>query len=171
MKTQSPSGSRGRAGVRISNLPPWLSLLCMVIYIKEEPTTQVRALKTLDISYSHSMALYLSSRHSSCTQFSVPSRDECRQVTPCRVSSASGTKAGTTPKTFFKLKGIEFLFLSQRARRTAFGGSISPKTPVLKLNRPLACKPPASTASESALVAFEPSEKPQVTGLWYRWAK
>ena len=32
MKTQSPSGSRGRAGVRISNLPPWLSLLCMVIY-------------------------------------------------------------------------------------------------------------------------------------------
>ena len=29
-KTQSPSGSRGRAGVRISNLPPWLSLLCMV---------------------------------------------------------------------------------------------------------------------------------------------
>ena len=54
MKTQSPSGSRGRAGTRISNLPPWLSLLCMVIYIKEEPTTQVRALKTLDISYSHS---------------------------------------------------------------------------------------------------------------------
>ena len=33
MKTQSPSGSRGRAGVRISNLPPWLSLLCTVIYI------------------------------------------------------------------------------------------------------------------------------------------
>ena len=123
------------------------------------------------IYYSHSMALFLSSRHSSCTQFSVPSRDECRQVTPCRVSSASGTKAGTTPKTFFKLKGIEFLFLSQRARRTAFGGSISPKTPVLKLNRPLACKPPASTASESALVVFEPFAKPQVTGLWYRWAK
>ena len=122
-------------------------------------------------NHSHSMALFLSSRHSSCTQFSVPSRDECRQVTPCRVSSASGTKAGTTPKTFFKLKGIEFLFLSQRARRTAFGGSISPKTPVLKLNRPLACKPPASTASESALVVFEPFAKPQVTGLWYRWAK
>ena len=39
MKTQSPSGSRGRAGVRISNLPPWLSLLCMVIYIKEEPAS------------------------------------------------------------------------------------------------------------------------------------
>ena len=41
MKTQSPSGSRGRAGVRISNLPPWLSLLCMVIYIKEEPAMQI----------------------------------------------------------------------------------------------------------------------------------
>lgn len=121
--------------------------------------------------YSHSMALYLSSRHSSCTQFSVPSRDECRQVTPCRVSSASGTKAGTTPKTFFKLKGIEFLFLSQRARRTAFGGSISPKTPVLKLNRPLACKPPASTASESALVACATCAKPQLTGLRHRWSK
>ena len=136
-----------------------------------DPSVRVRVLKTLDISYSHSMALFLSSRHSSCTQFSVQSRDECRQVTPCRVSSASGTKAGTTPKTFFKLKGIEFLFLSQRARRTAFGGSISSKTPVLKLNRPLACKPPASTASESALVVFEPFAKPQVTGLWYRWAK
>ena len=33
MKTPSPPGSRGRAGVRISNLPPWLPLLCMVIYI------------------------------------------------------------------------------------------------------------------------------------------
>lgn len=33
MKTQPPSGSRGRAGARISNLSPWLSLLCMVIYI------------------------------------------------------------------------------------------------------------------------------------------
>ena len=82
-----------------------------------------------------------------------------------------GDKSRDNFKYFFQTQGIEFLFLSQRARRTAFGGSISPKTPVLKLNRPLACKPPASTASESALVAFEPSEKPQVTGLWYRWAK
>ena len=39
-------------------------------------------------AYSHSMALVLPSSHSSCTQFSVPSRAECRQVTPCRVSSA-----------------------------------------------------------------------------------
>ncbi|MCQ5092023.1 YjdF family protein [Slackia exigua] len=47
MKTQSPSGSRGRAGVRISNLPPWLSLLCMVIYIKEESTMQISVSSTL----------------------------------------------------------------------------------------------------------------------------
>ena len=110
MKTQSPSGSRGRAGIRISNLPPWLSLLCMVIYIKEEPTMQIRVLKTLDISNPHSMASVLPSRHSSCTQFSVPSRAECRQVTPCRVLSASGTKAGTTLKTFFKLRALSFRF-------------------------------------------------------------
>ena len=82
-----------------------------------------------------------------------------------------GDKSWDNSKNFFQTQCFEFLFLSQRARRSAFGGSISPKTPVLKLNRPLACKPPASTASESALVAFEPSEKPQVTGLWYRWAK
>lgn len=36
-----------------------------------------------------------------------------------------------------RAQGFEFLFLSQRARRAAFGGSIAPKTPVLKLNRPL----------------------------------
>ena len=60
--------------------------------------------------YSHSMASVLPSRHSSCTQFSVPSRAECRQVTPCRVSSASGTKAGTTLKTFFKLRALSFCF-------------------------------------------------------------
>ena len=47
MKTQSPSGSRGRAGVRISNLPPWLSLLCMVIYVKEEPAMQTSVLALL----------------------------------------------------------------------------------------------------------------------------
>lgn len=49
MKTQSPSGSRGRALVRISNLPPWLSLLCMVIYIKEEPTMQISVSSTLTV--------------------------------------------------------------------------------------------------------------------------
>lgn len=60
--------------------------------------------------YSASMALYLSSRHSSCTQFSVSSRTECRQITPCLVSSASGTKAGTISKTFFKLSVLSFCF-------------------------------------------------------------
>ena len=49
MKTQSTSGSRGRAGVRISNLPPWLSLLCMVIYIKEEPAMQISVSSTLTV--------------------------------------------------------------------------------------------------------------------------
>ena len=49
MKTQSPSGSRGRAGVCISNLPPWLSLLCMVIYIKEEPAMRISASSTLTV--------------------------------------------------------------------------------------------------------------------------
>ena len=47
MKTQSPSGGRGRAGVRSSNLPPWLPLLCMVIYIKGEPAMQVGVPSTL----------------------------------------------------------------------------------------------------------------------------
>ena len=122
---------------------------------------QVRTLS----AYSHSMASVLPSRHSSCTQFSVPPRIECRQVTPCRVSSASGTKAGTTLKNFFQTQGFEFLFLSQRARRAAFGGSIAPKTPVLKLNRPFARKPPAATASELTRAAFMLVEKPQVAAL------
>ena len=100
-------------------------------------------------------------RHSSCIQFSVPSRIECRQVTPCRASSASGTKAGTTSKT----QDVEFLFLSQRPRLAAFGGSMAPKTPVLKLNRPFACKPPAAIASELTRVACAPFAKPQVAGL------
>lgn len=65
--------------------------------------------------YSHSMASVLPSRHSSCTQFSVPSRIECRQVTPCRASSASVTKAGTTSKTFFKLRALSFCFCPKRA--------------------------------------------------------
>ena len=82
-----------------------------------------------------------------------------------------GDKSWNNLKNFFQTQDVEFLFLSQRPRLAAFGGSIASKTPVLKLNRPLACKPPASTASESALVVFELSEKPQVTGLWYRWTK
>ena len=72
---------------------------------------QVKALST----YSHSMASVLPSRHSSCAQFSVPSRTECRQVTLCRASSASGTKFGTTSKTFFKLRALSFCFCPKGA--------------------------------------------------------
>ena len=46
-----------------------------------------------------------------------------------------GDKSWDNLKNFFQTQGFEFLFLSQRARRDAFGGSIAPKTPVLKLNR------------------------------------
>ena len=60
--------------------------------------------------YSHSMASVLPPRHSSCAQFSLPTRTECRQVTPCRVSSALGTKVGTISETFFKLRALSFCF-------------------------------------------------------------
>ena len=67
-------------------------------------------------------------------------------------------------KNFFQTQGFEFLFLSQSARRVAFGGSMAPKTPVLKLNRPFARKPPAAIASELTRVACAPFAKPQVAG-------
>ena len=76
-----------------------------------------------------------------------------------------GDKSWDNSKNFFQTQGFEFLFLSQRAQRAAFGGSISPKTPVLKLNRPFARKPPAAIASESTRAAFMPVEKPQVAAL------
>ena len=60
--------------------------------------------------YSHSVVAFLLPRHSSCAQYSLPSRAECRQVTPCRASSASGTKAGITSKTIFKLRALSFCF-------------------------------------------------------------
>ena len=68
-------------------------------------------------------------------------------------------------KNCFQTQGFEFLFLSQRARRDAFASSISPKTPVSKLNRPFARKPPATIASESTRAAFMLVEKPQVAAL------
>ncbi len=68
-------------------------------------------------------------------------------------------------KNFFQTQDVEFMFLSQRPRLAAFGGSIAPKTPVLKLSRPLACKPPAAIASELTLVVCAPFAKPQVAGL------
>lgn len=49
MKAQSPSGSRGSAGARIGNLPPWLSLLCVDVYIKKEPTMQIGVSSTLTV--------------------------------------------------------------------------------------------------------------------------
>lgn len=74
-------------------------------------------------------------------------------------------------KNFFQTQGSEFLFLSQRVRQAAFGGSIAPKTPVLKLNRPLACKPTATIVSEPTRAARVPFAKTQVAGLCHRWAK
>lgn len=76
-----------------------------------------------------------------------------------------GDKSWDNLKNFFQTQGFEFLFLSQRVRRDAFASSISPKTPVLKLNRPFARKPPAAIASELTRVACAPFAKPQVAGL------
>lgn len=76
-----------------------------------------------------------------------------------------GDKSWDNSKNFFQTQGFEFLFLSQTARRDAFASSISPKTPVLKLNRPFARKPPATIASESTRAAFMLVEKPQVAAL------
>ena len=82
-----------------------------------------------------------------------------------------GDKSWDNFKNFFQTQCFEFSFLSQSARRAAFGGSISPKTPVLKLNRPLACKPPATITSELARAAFALFAKSQVAGLRNRQAK
>ena len=76
-----------------------------------------------------------------------------------------GDKGWDNSKNFFQTQGFDFLFLSQRARRDAFAISISPKTPVLKLNRPFARKPPAAIASESTRAAFMLVEKPEVAAL------
>ena len=76
-----------------------------------------------------------------------------------------GDKSWDNLKNFFQTQGFEFLFLSQSARRVAFGGSMAPKTPVLKLNRPFARKPPAAIASELTRVACAPFANPQVAGL------
>ena len=76
-----------------------------------------------------------------------------------------GDKSWDNFKNFFQTQDVEFLFLSQRPRLAAFGGSIAPKMPVLKLNRPFARKPPAAIASELTRVACAPFAKPQVAGL------
>ena len=82
-----------------------------------------------------------------------------------------GDKSWDNLKNFFQTQDVEFLFLSQRPQLAAFGGSIAPKTPVLKLSRPLACKPPAAIVSESARVACASCAKPQLTGLRHRRSK
>ena len=82
-----------------------------------------------------------------------------------------GDKSRNNFKNFFQTQDVEFLFLSQRPRRAAFGVSIAPKTPGLKLNLPLACKPPAAIVSESTRVACASCAKPQLTGLRHRWSK
>ena len=96
------------------------------------------------------------------------------QVPPGNASSrfvGFGDKSWDNFKNFFQTQGIEFLFLSQKERLAVFGGSIAPKTPVLKLNRPLACKPPAAIVSELTRVAWTTFAKPQVAGLRHRQAK
>ena len=60
--------------------------------------------------YSHSMASVLLPRHPSCTQSSASARNACRRVTRRRVSSASGTEAGTASKTHLKLRALSFRF-------------------------------------------------------------
>ena len=79
-----------------------------------------------------------------------------------------GDKSRDNFKYFFRTQGFEFLFLSQRARRDAFASSISPKTPVLKLNRLLACKPPAAIVSELTRTVCRLIRKHQVAGFRHR---
>lgn len=79
-----------------------------------------------------------------------------------------GDKSWDNFKNFFQTQGVEFLFLSQSARRAALGGSIAPKTPVLKLSRPLVCKPPAAIVSELTRAACATFAKPKVAGFRHR---
>ena len=62
-------------------------------------------------AYFHSMASALLPRHPSCTQSSASARNACRRVTRRRVSSASGTEAGTASKTHLKLRALSFRFV------------------------------------------------------------
>ena len=88
-----------RLDYRINSPPalaalPWPSYETKLSSTVRHSKVQVKALS----AYSRSMASVLSSRHFSCTQSSAAGRGKCCQVTPCRVSSASGTKAGTVSK-------------------------------------------------------------------------
>ena len=94
---------------------------------------------------------------------SVSSRVPPSNTVSCFVGF--GDKSRDNFKNFFRTQGFEFLFLSQSARRAAFGGSIAPKTPVLKLKRPSACKPPAAIANDWSRAASNAIPKPQVRRL------
>ena len=95
----------------------------------------------------------------------VPSNDTASCFIGFRDKSRDGFK---NP---FQTQSFELLFLSQKARRTAFGGSIAPKTPVSKLNCLFACEPPAAIGSESTRTACAQFAKPQVAGMRHRRAK
>lgn len=56
-------------------------------------------------------------------------------------------------KNSLQTQSLEFSFLSQGAQRAALRGSISTKTPVLKLKCLFACEPPAAIGSKSTQVA------------------
>ena len=76
-----------------------------------------------------------------------------------------GDKSWDNFKNFFQTQGLEFSFLSQGALRTAFRGSISTKTPALKLKCLFVCEPPAAIGSESTQAPFKQFAKLQVAGL------
>ena len=91
-----------------------------------------------------------------------------KRVSPNNATSrftGFGDKDWDNFKNFFQTQSFEFSFLSQRALRMVFADSIASKTPILKLNRPLACKPPAAIASELTRAAFMLVEKPQVAAF------
>ena len=71
-----------------------------------------------------------------------------------------GDKSWDNFKNFFQTQGFEFLFLSQSAAGRLCKLNIA-ETPVLKLNRPFARKPPAAIVSESARAVARHSQNPR----------
>ena len=61
-KTRSPSSSGGRAGVSISNPPPRLLLVCMVVYIGGESTMQISLSSILTVYYDDQLCVGLAER-------------------------------------------------------------------------------------------------------------
>lgn len=83
----------------------------------------------------------------------VPSNDTASCFIGFRDKSRDGFK---NP---FQTQSFELLFLSQKARRTAFGGSIAPKTPVITLMRSVSRKSIASSRYLSRLFNLLPFKK------------